>query len=125
MGHRVLRSFLESYHVVGQCLLEYGASAPPQESELLAECLALGEQFRLQDKISSSEAVSTSLFRSALKLAHNRGLLAGSGQEVAELRRDFAAELADLVRRVRLLSQLEHAPATVGRLRVETGIGTR
>jgi glycerol-3-phosphate O-acyltransferase len=65
---------------------------------------------RRRHQINSGEAVSIELFRSALQLADNRGLLDPDGADVAVGRLTFAAELRDLARRVRLLAELEHGP---------------
>jgi glycerol-3-phosphate O-acyltransferase len=123
MGPRVLRSFLEAYHLVAECLLERRVDLPADEAAVLADSLALGEQFRLQGRIRGGEAVSTSLFRSALKLADNRGLLEAGGAELAERRLRFAAELRDLVRRVRVLSQLDRMPTEDSRAPATAGVG--
>jgi glycerol-3-phosphate O-acyltransferase len=109
MAHRVLTSFLESYHVVAECLLANSARAPTAKAALLTECLALGEQLRLQRRITSGEAVSTELFSSALKLAENRGLLGIGNPALAAGREAFAEELRDLVRRIRVVADLDRA----------------
>ena len=49
------------------------------------------------------------LFRSALKLADNRGLLKAGGPELATARQMFADDLRDLVRRVRVLRDIGRA----------------
>jgi glycerol-3-phosphate O-acyltransferase len=123
MAHRVLCSFLEAYHIVAECLLASQVGAPIEESRFLSECLALGEQLRLQHRISGAEAVSTELFRSALKLAENRGLLGTGTTELAAAREAFAEELRDLVRRIHVVAELDRAqrhsdalvPAAAGR----------
>jgi glycerol-3-phosphate O-acyltransferase len=109
MAHRVLSSFLESYHVVAECLLGYPISGAFDESAFLADCLAFGQQLRLQHRITSGEAVSTELFRSALKLAANRSLLDSANPELGPARAAFAIEFRDLVRRVRVLARIKRA----------------
>jgi glycerol-3-phosphate O-acyltransferase len=109
MAHRVLSSFLESYYVVAECLLGRPVGGSFDQSAFLTDCLAFGQQLRLQHRITSGEAVSTELFRSALKLADNRGLLDGAGSELGAGRAAFAAELRDLVRRVRVLEAINRA----------------
>jgi len=104
MAHRVLSSFLEAYHVVAERLLECPASGRFDQAVFLTDCLAFGRQLQLQHRITSGEAVSTELFRSALKLAENRGLLDAAEPGVGSRRAAFAAELRDLVRRVRVLA---------------------
>ena len=46
---------------------------------LLERCLGYGQQQVLQGKLHSAESVTLELFRNALKLADNKGLLAGTG----------------------------------------------
>jgi glycerol-3-phosphate O-acyltransferase len=115
LGHRVLGSFLEAYMVVADRL----AARPPgpvEETEFLEECIGVGRQYRLQQRIHSAESISRELFRSALSLAAGRGLLEGrSGDDPARRadiagRRDaFAAELREVVERVDSLRRLAAA----------------
>jgi glycerol-3-phosphate O-acyltransferase len=109
MAHRVLSSFLESYHVVAECLLGRPLASGFDQAAFLTDCLAFGQQLRLQHRITSADAVSTELFRSALKLAENRGLLDGANPELRPGRAAFAAELRDLVRRIRVLAGFNRA----------------
>jgi glycerol-3-phosphate O-acyltransferase len=109
MAHRVLSSFLESYNVVAECLLVNSARTRVDEGAFLSECLAVGRQLRLQRRITSGEAVSTELFRSALKLADNRGLLDTHNPEIAAGRQAFADELRELVRRIRVVAEIDRA----------------
>jgi glycerol-3-phosphate O-acyltransferase len=109
---------------VAECLLSHPADRPVDQEALIKQCLALGEQLRLQHRITSGEAVSIELFKSAIKLADNRGLLgAGGDDEVKAARAAFAEELRDLVRRAQVLAELDRtrhatqpslAPAGVG-----------
>jgi glycerol-3-phosphate O-acyltransferase len=107
MAHRVLSSFLQSYHVVAECLLASPPHAPTDRAAFLTECLAFGEQLRLQHRITSGEALSTELFSSALKLAENRGLLDPGNPDLCAGREAFAEELRDLVRRIRVVADLD------------------
>jgi glycerol-3-phosphate O-acyltransferase len=109
MAHRVLSSFLESYRVVAECLLGHPVSGSFDQAAFLTDCLAFGQQLRLQHRITSGEAVSSELFRSALKLAENRGLLDSANPELGRGRAAFAAELRDLVRRIRVLAGINRA----------------
>jgi glycerol-3-phosphate O-acyltransferase len=102
LGHRVLGSFLEAYMVVADRL----AARPPgpvDEASLLDECLGVGHQYRLQQRIHSTESISKELFRSALALAAGRGLLE---PDASEGREAFAAELREVVDRVDSLRRL-------------------
>ncbi len=99
-AHRVLRPFVEAYRVVGDALERRDPAAPVDEAALLATCLALGQQYRLQRRIRRAESVSKVLFASALRLAANRGLLTPAAPDLLERRRDFAAEIRNVIRRI-------------------------
>jgi len=107
-SHRVVRPFLESYRVLAESLVRWGVEKPVDKKELLERCLALGKQWVLQRRIHNEESVSKSYFETALKLAENRKLLAG-GDDLAERRRAFAAELASAVRRIDAVDALAAA----------------
>ncbi|MCW3065696.1 MAG: glycerol-3-phosphate 1-O-acyltransferase [Solirubrobacterales bacterium] len=98
LAPRVLRSFLEAYRVAADHLAACGGAAVDVDAAVAA-CLRRGRQYRLQRRVISSEAVSTHLFRSAFKLAENRGLLE-EGPGLAARRAELAAELADVLRRL-------------------------
>ena len=112
LGHRVLGSFLEAYTVVADRL----AARPPgpvDEKAFLEECIGVGRQYRLQQRIHSEESISKELFRSALSLAAGRGLLEGGPgddpgrlADVARRRDAFAAELREVVDRIDSLRRL-------------------
>ena len=70
---------------------------PVDERPFLDECIGLGRQYRLQQRIHSTESISKELFRNALALAAGRRLLE---PESADGRRAFAAELREVVERV-------------------------
>jgi len=96
----VLRPFVEAYRVVADVLLAYGGGALPPEQELLRRCLGLGKQYHLQKRIRSGESVSNVFFGNGLRLAANRGLLQGDGEELQARRASFAAELRETIRRI-------------------------
>ncbi|HWC20680.1 MAG TPA: lysophospholipid acyltransferase [Flexivirga sp.] len=104
VAHLVLRPFLDAYLVLADRLAEQGDAAV-DENDLLQETLAVGKQWALQRRIASAESVSLELYKTALALARHRGLLE-AGDDVAARRQAFAAEIADSVRRVALISQL-------------------
>jgi glycerol-3-phosphate O-acyltransferase len=105
-AHRTLRPFLESYQLVSEVLTRQGPDEEIDEGRFLDECLALARQRLLQRRIHSGSSVSKVLFRTALKLAANRGLVEPGGPEVAEQREDFAAEIRDALRRTEAISAL-------------------
>jgi glycerol-3-phosphate O-acyltransferase len=107
VAQRALRSFIEAYAVVAEYLVSCGPVAVETDAAAKA-CLGLGKQFKLQRRVTSSEAVSTHLFRNGLALAANRGLLA-AGADVLAKRVDFAAELDDVLTRLEEINSLELA----------------
>jgi glycerol-3-phosphate O-acyltransferase len=117
LGHRVLGSFLEAYMVVADRLAAH-PPGPVDEESFLEECIGVGRQYRLQQRIHSTESISKELFRNALALAAGRGLLEDGS---AAGREAFAAELREVVDRVDGLRRL--AVATLERTTVEEGPG--
>ena len=99
-AHRVLRPFLEAYRVVGDVLESHDTSESIDESSFLSECLALGHQYALQRHIKRQESVSNVLFKTAVKLARNRGLWEPGGAEQKDARRRFARQIRAAIRRV-------------------------
>ena len=70
-----IRPFLEAYFVAAETLTLFPAADDLDEKAFLSRALELGTQYRLQERIEAEEAVSQVLFKSALRLAENRGLL--------------------------------------------------
>ena len=112
LAHLVLRPFLDAYLVVADRLADRG-DAPVEEDDLLAESLAVGQQWALQRRVASFESISLELFRTALALARHKGLLDG-GAGVGTAREAFAAELRDSVRRVNIIGEIAGDTVTVG-----------
>ncbi len=108
-AHRILRPFLEAYRVVADALERAPAGARVEDAAFLRSCLALGRQYTLQGRVARQESVSQALFATALKLARHRGLCGPGGDELAEQRRAFAAELREDIRRVDAIEALVHA----------------
>jgi glycerol-3-phosphate O-acyltransferase len=101
VADHVLRSFVEAYSVVSDRLVALGSLAADAES-VVQDCLGMGQQYLLQRRVTSAEAVSSHLFRTGLKLAANRVLL-GAGRKNERIA--FQAELQDVVRR---LDEIDH-----------------
>jgi glycerol-3-phosphate O-acyltransferase len=124
LGHRVLGSFLEAYMVVADRLTAHPAG-PVDEKQFLDECIGVGRQYRLQQRIHSGDSISKELFKNALSLAAGRGLLANPGTDpavaadIARKRDAFAAELREVVDRVDSLRRL--AGAALERTAAEEG----
>jgi glycerol-3-phosphate O-acyltransferase len=114
LGHRVLGSFLEAHMVVADRLVAHPAGAV-DEKPFLDECISVGHQYRLQQRIHSGESISKELFKNALSLAAGRGLLADPGRDpevaagIARKREAFAAELREVVERLDSLRRLAGA----------------
>ena len=114
LAHRILRPFLESYRVVADQLANLSPETPFDEKRFLKDCLGLGRQYELQQRIHAADSVSKALFQTALRLAANRDLLEASPEEgepaarerLAQARREFADEVADAVRRVDIIVAL-------------------
>jgi glycerol-3-phosphate O-acyltransferase len=103
----MLRPFLEAYGIVADVL----AKRPEldDEPELVGLAVGLGRQYRLQGTIRSDEPVSVLLFRTALKLARNRGLLDRSDNTAAR-RHEFAEHIHAILRDLRALDRRHDLP---------------
>jgi glycerol-3-phosphate O-acyltransferase len=89
VAHAVLRPFVDAQFVVACRLASRGAGPVPDEERFMHECLTYGRQLLLQGRIHGADSISRELFATALKLAGNRGLVAGD----AEGRRAWLDEL--------------------------------
>jgi glycerol-3-phosphate O-acyltransferase len=112
LAHLVLRPFLDAYLVVADRLADRG-DGPVDEKDLLADSLAVGQQWALQRRVASEESISLELFRTALALARHKGLLE-AGDGVGSAREAFAAELRDTLRRVNIIGEIAGDTVTVG-----------
>ncbi len=99
VAHRTLRAFFESYSIIAKRLVTLAEEPAPEERSLVRDGLDWGEQYLRQRRIRSAESVSKTLLQNGVRLAENRGLLAG-GEGVAEARLRFAHELQDTIRRI-------------------------
>lgn len=111
LAHLILRPFFDSYRVVADQLVRWRHDREVDEEELLQRCLGFGQQQALQRKLHSPESVTLELFRNALKLADNRGLLAGTGRELRQRRKAFAGNLRQIVDDLETLSRLQKVHA--------------
>jgi glycerol-3-phosphate O-acyltransferase len=122
LAHLVLRPFLDAYLVLADLLADRG-DGPVDEDDLLADSLAVGQQWALQRRVASQESVSLELFRTALALARHKGLLE-PGEGVGTAREAFAAELRDSVRRVNAIGEIaaDARPSVVAEPRHRQGV---
>lgn len=109
LAHLILRPFFDSYRVVADELVRWDAEREVDQEKLLELCLGFGQQQVLQGKLHSAESITLELFRNALKLADHRGLLSGTGRDVLQRRRAFAASLHEIVRDLQTLALLQSA----------------
>jgi glycerol-3-phosphate O-acyltransferase len=101
-AHWALRPFLEAYQVVADVIAM--AETPLDQKETIERFMALGKQYRLQNRIAAEESVSQVLFASAFQLASNRGLL--EEECTPEEIQAFGDEIRDVLRRVDVIDSL-------------------
>jgi glycerol-3-phosphate O-acyltransferase len=87
-----LLPFLDAYQIVGDEL--EALTGAFDEKKFLQGCLDRARMYRIEGRTFSGESASQVLFKSALSLARNRGLLDAT-DDVDERRADFAAEIRD------------------------------
>jgi glycerol-3-phosphate O-acyltransferase len=80
VAHGVLRPFVDAQFVVACRLASRGDAPLADEQRFVHECLTHGRQLLLQGRIHGADSVSRELFATALKLADNRGLVAGDAK---------------------------------------------
>lgn len=107
LAHIVLRPFFDAYRVVADQLARWPHDREVDGELLLERCLGYGEQQVLQGKLHSAESVTLELFRNALKLAGNKGLLSGTGKDIRQRRKAFARTFRGIVDDLELLAQAE------------------
>ncbi|MCR9097052.1 MAG: glycerol-3-phosphate 1-O-acyltransferase [bacterium] len=105
-AHRTLRAFVDAYQIVADRLYMSGGEAVEDRADLLSDCLSWGKQYTLQRRIRSPESVSKVLLDNGIKLAENRGLMAGEGTAVEADRALFVEEVRDTIRRIRVVNAL-------------------
>ena len=74
---------------------------------LTEECLRVGRQYVLQQRLGNPECVSREVFGNALSLAANRDLLTPGAPDLAQRRQAFADELAAAVQGVADIEELD------------------
>ncbi|MGW0996366.1 glycerol-3-phosphate 1-O-acyltransferase [Streptomyces sp. NPDC002523] len=117
LAHRVLASYLEAYLVVADRLAARPSHEPIEENSFLNECLDVGRQLLMQQRLTCRESLSVEQFSTGLRLARRRGLADPGGEEVADRRAAFARELRTLVGRLHrscalALSDLGEVPSS-------------
>lgn len=103
MAHRVLRSFFDAQLVVAERLADRDPAAELDRKQFIAECVSVGKQMMLQQRLHSPESVSTELFTSALKLADNYGLLEPVSHDSAKRRAELTERRVEFADRLRTI----------------------
>ncbi|MCE5289863.1 MAG: glycerol-3-phosphate 1-O-acyltransferase [Nocardiaceae bacterium] len=106
-AHRTLRSFFDAQLVVAERLVATPVDQTIDKPEFMDECVNVGRQMLLQNRIHSTESVSSELFTTALKLADNRGLVAPGANDLHSRRRAFASELREITARLNRVQALD------------------
>jgi len=100
LAYWVMLPFLDAYQVVGDELEEW--TGPVNEKSFLKACLTRARRYRIEGRVISGESASQVLFKSALDLAANRGLLK---EDCRPERAAFAAQLRESRRHAALGAQ--------------------
>jgi glycerol-3-phosphate O-acyltransferase len=111
-SHRVLRPFIESYALVGDMLEQLDPEQDFDEAPFVDRCMRVGRQYHLQRRIHSAASISQVLFKTALKLADNRGLLSREVPDLPGRRKAFADEIRSALRRIETVDALARVRRT-------------
>jgi glycerol-3-phosphate O-acyltransferase len=95
MSDAMLRVFFEAYEIVADVLRD--APADIRQKELTELALGVGRQYVAQNRVRSSESVSTLLFATARQVVVDQNLIAPAA-DLAERRIAFRRELRDILR---------------------------
>ena len=106
----VLPTFLEAYFIVADRLAARPSGVAVDEKGFIDECMAVGKQYVLQQRVLHPECLSRELFGNALRLAGNRELLAPGGAELSARRAAFARECESHVQALIELERLRLQP---------------
>ena len=92
VAYWALLPFLDAYQIVGDELERVRGQL--DEKKFLQACLARARMYRIEERMFSGESASQVLFKSALALARNRGLI-DEAPGVHDRRRRFAEEVRE------------------------------
>ena len=95
MSDAMLRVFFEAYEIVADVLRD--APADIGKKELTDRALGVGRQYVAQDRVRSSESVSTLLFATARQVVADQDLI-GPAADLTERRDAFRRELREIRR---------------------------
>lgn len=106
LAHRTIAPFFEAYVVVANELVASDPDEPIDQPALIERCFGIAQQRWLQHEFHSPESISRDLFRNALKLADNYGLLEPGQEGLISKRRAFAREIEAVRGAVSLIRDL-------------------
>ena len=109
LAHMILRPFFDAYRVVADQLARWPHDREVDQERLLERSLGYGQQQVLQRRLYSAESVTLELFRNAVKLADNKGLLAGTRRDLRERRKAFAEHLRGISGDLATLARMQRA----------------
>jgi glycerol-3-phosphate O-acyltransferase len=109
IAHCVLMPFIEAYYIVADRLAAHPVDQKIDKTAFMDECVRVGRQYVLQQRLRNPECVSREVFANALSLAANRDLLKPDAPDLARRRREFAEELSSAATRVAAIEQLDQA----------------
>lgn len=109
LAHRILAPFLEAYSVMFDRLAARNPAVEIREDPIVTECMGIAQQLWMQHLLHSPESISRDLFRNALMLADNLGVLEPGGPEIQERRAELAQEFEAAVGIVYQIRRLARA----------------
>jgi len=112
VAHLVLRPFLEAYRLVAERLAAFEEDEDVDQAMVVNDCLRVGHQWALQGTLASEESVSGEMFRTALKLAQHRDLLAADSPQVGKRRAEFAREMRETTSAIGRIAAIAAAQGT-------------
>ncbi|MEZ5920552.1 MAG: 1-acyl-sn-glycerol-3-phosphate acyltransferase [Parvularculaceae bacterium] len=101
-----LKPYAEAYSVVADTLLHVKSGAGASEKEIVNQCLKIGREAVLRQRISGEESIAKFLYSNGYDLACNRGLAEGEADTLAGARLAFAQEMRDVLRRIALVEAI-------------------
>lgn len=119
----VLRSFFDAQLVVADRLVALGEEPMTDEKDFLEDCLGVGRQMLLQQRVDRADSVSRELYATAVRQADNRDLLrepesGAAGAPLADRRAAWLTEVTAVIHDLGRLGELQRA-----RLEVVLGSG--
>lgn len=119
IAHRVLRPFVEAYYIVADRLAAHPVTKPVDKKTLIEQCVTVGRQYLLQQRLRNPECVSREIFGNALALASNRDLLK-PGKGVAKARAAWLEEMTLVVKQVAAIDEFDQQRHDAGRPATES-----